>query len=105
MTRKGLLNVASMWLAWVIISLVFQELVPARLTLQPPDYALSWTPTETRPHSQDDKHYLNDPFLNTHVSWDSEFYLSIATTGYDDPRVRAIRALPGRAVVVDPVAA
>jgi hypothetical protein len=105
MTRKGLLNVALMWLAWVTISLVFQELAPARLTLQPPDYALSWTPAETRPHSQDDKPYLNDPFLNSHVSWDSEFYLSIATTGYDDPRVRAIRALPGRVVVVDPVAA
>jgi hypothetical protein len=94
-----------MWLAWVIIALVFQELVPARLTLQPPDYALSWTPAETSPHSQDDKPYLNDPFLNTHVSWDSEFYLSIATTGYDDPRVRAIRVLPGRWVPVGPRAA
>src|SRR4051812_7675080 len=102
MTRRGLLNVASMWLAWVIISVAFQELVPARLTVQPPDYALSWTPTETQPHSQDDKPYLNNPFLNTHVSWDSEFYLSIAATGYDDPRVRAIRVRPGGWVPVGP---
>src|SRR4051812_35002527 len=105
MTRKALLTVASMWLAWVLLTLAFQELVPARLMVQPPDYALSWTPAETKPHSQDDKPYLNDPFLNTHVSWDSEFYLSIATTGYDDPRVRAIRVLPGRWVPVGPRAA
>jgi len=92
-------------MAWVIITLAFQELVPARLIVQPPDYALSWTPNETQPHSQDDKPYLNNPFLNTHVSWDSEFYLSIAATGYDDPRVRAIRVRPGGWVPVGPRAA
>ncbi|NTV37236.1 MAG: hypothetical protein HGA53_09800, partial [Anaerolineaceae bacterium] len=29
-------------------------------------------------------------FLNTQVSWDSEFYLSIAVKGYDDPQVRVL---------------
>jgi hypothetical protein len=51
---------------------------------------LSWTRNETRAGSQDDKPYLIDPFMNQQVSWDSEFYLSIATVGYDDPAVRAI---------------
>jgi hypothetical protein len=69
---------------------IFQWLVAARLTLQPPDRALEWTAKETTPGSQANKPYLNDPFLNDHVAWDSEFYLSIATVGYDDPAVFAI---------------
>ncbi|HEY0068470.1 MAG TPA: hypothetical protein VGE04_00725 [Chloroflexia bacterium] len=101
MTRKRFVSVVLMWLAWVAIILVFQELVPARLQLQRPDNALSWTPSETRPRSQNDKPYLVEPFLNRHVSWDSEFYLSIATTGYDDPRVRAIVVRNGSASPVD----
>ncbi len=88
MTRTYLAHLAGLWLAWVIILFGFQELVPARLGLARPDYALIWTPNETLLHSQDDKPYLLDPFLNTHVSWDSEFYLAIATQGYDAPDVR-----------------
>ncbi|MDQ3929590.1 MAG: hypothetical protein M3328_10650 [Chloroflexota bacterium] len=102
MTRKRFLGIAAMWLVWVVIVLVFQELVPARFQVQKPDYALSWTPNETRARSQNDKPYLVEPFLNRHVSWDSEFYLSIATTGYDDPKVRAVRVQNGRATPVDP---
>jgi hypothetical protein len=34
--------------------------------------------------------YLNEVFLNSQVAWDSEFYLSIATFGYDDPDVRLV---------------
>ena len=105
MTRNRFLTVAAMWLAWVAIVMVFQEFVPARLKLQTPDYALTWTPNETRPRSQNDKPYLVEPFLNRHVSWDSEFYLSIATTGYDDPRVRAIAVGNGSARQVDPASA
>jgi hypothetical protein len=33
---------------------------------------------------------LLDPFLNEHVAWDSEYYLSIAVGGYHDPIMRAI---------------
>jgi hypothetical protein len=40
--------------------------------------------------SQNNKPYLLDSFLNHQVSWDSEFYLAIAVTGYDDPAVRAV---------------
>lgn len=78
------------WLAWLAILLGFQVIVPMRPSLRQPDYVLSWTPPETETHSQDRKPNLMDPFMNSQVSWDSEFYLSIATVGYDDPAVRAI---------------
>jgi hypothetical protein len=68
----------------------FQHWVGLRMQLKRPDFVLFWTADETGAHSQSDKVYLNDPFLNEHVSWDSEFYLSVATAGYDDPAVRAI---------------
>jgi len=28
--------------------------------------------------------------MNSHVAWDSEYYLSIAAAGYDDPKVQAV---------------
>jgi hypothetical protein len=79
-----------MWLGWAIVILLFQAYIRARFDLQRPDYALSWTLSETTATSQDDKPYLLESFLNEHVSWDSEYYLSIAVGGYDDPRMRAI---------------
>lgn len=83
-------TIVLIWLAWAVILIGFQNTVPKRFQPERPDRVLYWTPSETGPHSQDDKPYLMDPFLNTQVSWDSEFYLSIATVGYDDPLVRAI---------------
>ncbi len=90
MNQHPIRSIILMWLAWVGILIGFQTLVPARMQLARPDRALSWTATETTATSQNDKPYLVEPFLNSQVSWDSEFYLSIATVGYDDPRVRAI---------------
>jgi hypothetical protein len=83
-------TIVLIWLAWAITLIGFQNIVSKRLQPERPDRVLYWTPSETGPHSQEDKPYLMDPFLNTQVSWDSEFYLSIATVGYDDPLVRAI---------------
>jgi len=83
--NHSLRTIVLLWAAWAAILIGYQIVVPMRLSLQRPDYALSWTPAETAPHSQDSKPYLNDPFMNAQVSWDSEFYLSIATVGYDDP--------------------
>ncbi len=83
-------NLLLIWLGWAVVMLSFQAWVQMRLTLQPPDRSLDWTVSETMPGSQNDKPYLNDPFMNEQVAWDSEFYLSIATTGYDDPAVRAV---------------
>ncbi len=78
------------WLAWALLLIGYQGLVGARFRPQRPDYVLFWTPTETTATSQNDKPYLIDPFMNAQVSWDSEYYLSIAVSGYEDPRMRAI---------------
>lgn len=80
------------WLGWALIMVAYHVLVPARLTIQPPDYALEWTPNETRPGSQNGKIFLNEPFLNRHVSWDSEYYLAIAVAGYEAPTIHRIHA-------------
>jgi len=84
------LTLVLIWMAWVIVLLAYQAIVPMRLSLQRPDNVLDWTANETLEHSQDNKLYLKGPTMNAQVSWDSEFYLSIATVGYDDPAVRAI---------------
>ncbi len=93
--RRSLTLLCSMWLAWAVILIGFQTLVEARMEPKRPDYALEWTPRETGRTSQHDKPYLIEPFMNRHVSWDSEFYLSIAVVGYDDPAVRLVQ-IPGQ---------
>jgi hypothetical protein len=74
------------WLAWGIIVIVFQALATARLVPQFPDHAQEWTTKFTGKGYQEDHVYLLDPFMNDQVAWDSEYYLSIAIGGYDDPR-------------------
>ncbi len=88
--RKAERTVVLLWLAWAVILLAYQAYATMRFRVYRPDYAVSWTSYETRAHSQDDKPYLIEPFLNTQVSWDSEYYISIAIGGYDDPEMRAI---------------
>lgn len=82
--RKVLL----LWLAWAVLLCGFQWAVAARIGLARPDDVLSWTAAETTADAHRQQPYLLDPFLNDHVAWDSEFYLSIAVAGYDDPLVR-----------------
>lgn len=79
-----------MWLGWSIVLLLYQVWVPARIRLQPPDTSLIWTAAETEPGSQAGKIYLNEPVLNRHVSWDSEYYLAIAINGYEDPNIMRV---------------
>ncbi|MFZ6030177.1 MAG: mannosyltransferase family protein [Chloroflexota bacterium] len=80
------------WLAWAVTILGYQTYVRWRFVLERPDHALSWTPGSTQADSQSAQPYLTEPFLNAQVSWDSEYYLSIAVAGYDDPAMRAIPA-------------
>jgi hypothetical protein len=75
-----------MWLAWGIIVIVFQALATARLVPQFPDRAQEWTTKFTGKGYQKVHVYLLNPFMNDQVAWDSEYYLSIAIGGYDDPR-------------------
>lgn len=85
-------TILGIWFAWLLLMLGYQALVPARLSVARPDYALEWTVTETATGSQKAKPYLNEPFLNAHVSWDSEYYLAIAAGGYEDPDIGRINA-------------
>jgi Gpi18-like mannosyltransferase len=74
------------WLGWALVMVGYQAYVMARFTVRPPDSSLSWTGSYTQPDSPT----LTEPFLNDHVAWDSEYYLSIAIGGYHDPAMRAI---------------
>lgn len=89
-TQHPVRSIILIWLAWASILIGFQSLATARFQPERPDRALQWLKTETLAGSQNGKRYLIDPFMNNQVSWDSEFYLSIATVGYDDPAVIAI---------------
>lgn len=80
------------WLVWAVLIIGFQAVIDRRMAPKLPDDALMWTASETMRGSQRGKPYLNDPFMNHQVAWDSEFYLSIATVGYDDPDVTLVRA-------------
>ncbi len=88
MKKSTVFQIVALWLVWAIILIGFQQLVTARFQPKRPDGALGWTLGETGRVSQKDQLYLNEPFLNEMVSWDSEYYLSIASGGYDDPATR-----------------
>lgn len=88
---KPFQKIVLIWLAWALILIGYQALVQARFQPNRPDKALSWTQYETNADSNKGKIYLVEPFLNTQVAWDSEYYLSIATVGYDDPAVGGIK--------------
>ena len=97
-----LVNIILMWSCWAVLLLGFQAFASARLQPERPDDALFWTATETTLGSQDEKIYLNEPFMNNHVAWDSEFYLSIAIVGYQDPAVRGVQMTGAQAVEIRP---
>ena len=95
--KRAYRTIFTIWLGWTIVLFAYQAYVTGRLDLARPDYALDWTKTETLAGSQDGKIFLNEPFLNTHVSWDSEYYLAIATAGYEAPTIHRINATMGPA--------
>jgi len=74
------------WLAWALIVIAFQALAVARIVPQFPDRAQEWTEKFVdKPGYQDGHIYLLEPFMNNQVAFDSEYYLAIATGGYDNP--------------------
>jgi hypothetical protein len=89
--RSPIVTIIVIWFLWAVIVLGFQSVIKWRLGLATPDHVLEWTGPETEPGSQDGKPYLNEPFWNSQVSWDSEYYLSIAIKGYDDPLASRVR--------------
>jgi len=80
-------NIIFLWLAWALIVIGLQALATARFQPQWPDRAQDWTATFTGPGYQQGHIYLLDPFMNAQVAWDSEYYLGIATGGYNDPHI------------------
>jgi len=65
----------------------YQAAVIARYHVQRPDSALFWTAGRTGDSQSTN---LAESFMNAQVAWDSEFYLSIALHGYDDPQSRQL---------------
>src|SRR5579883_1434985 len=82
-------RVALVWLGWALVMLGFQAFVLARFDLVRPDRTLDWTASWTNADALDRHPYLDTPILRGHDAWDSEFYISIALHGYDDPDMRA----------------
>src|ERR1700679_3850141 len=69
--------------------LAFQAWAPARCELARPDTVLDWTGSWTNADAAKRHPYLQSPVLKGHAAWDSEFYISIALHGYEDPAMRA----------------
>jgi hypothetical protein len=86
MNKKTLGTLVLIWLGWFTVLYIFQSVVFARYDVARPDTAVSWSQYETEASSASRSVYLQDPFLNNQVAWDSEYYLGIAVGGYDDPR-------------------
>ena len=82
-------QIICLWLVWLVVIWSYQAAVIARYQVQRPDRVLFWTAGSTG----NQRPILADPFMNAQVAWDSEFYLSIALHGYDDPQSRQVNAL------------
>jgi hypothetical protein len=78
-------SIIAIWLGWLVVLLTFQAVVTDRFEIERPDRVLVWTPSDTGRHDPAQEPSLTDPFLNQQVAFDSEYYLSIALNGYEDP--------------------
>jgi hypothetical protein len=100
MSKKTLVDLFLLWLAWVAIILGFQWVTSTRFQFKRPDLAVSWTKTETLSTSNRGKIYLLEPFMNRQVAWDSEYYVGIAVGGYDDPEAgKVVNPKTGQEVI------
>src|SRR5260221_6947730 len=76
------------WLGWAVLMVGFQDWVQARFQLQRPDTVMDWTASWTTGSTAARHPYLQSPGMKGHAAWDSEFYISIALHGYEDPAMR-----------------
>ena len=89
--EPDVVRIVAVWAAWLAVLCAFQAVVQARMSPERPDVVLTWTPnlTEAATSSAEGPGChprLSDQTLNEHVSFDSEYYISIAVAGYDDPQ-------------------
>ncbi len=89
-------RVVAVWAAWFAVVCAFQIVVQARLAPQRPDNTLAWTHYTTEQAVLDRRPLLSDPNMNEHVAYDSEYYISIAANGYDDPNAQAYSFVGGQ---------
>jgi hypothetical protein len=96
--ERPLRIIVGMWLVWAVVIIGYQAVVDWRYQPNRPDRATAWTPNETARTSQRGKIYLLERFMNRQVSWDSEYYLSIAVVGYNDPEIQTVDTADGRSL-------
>jgi hypothetical protein len=89
LSRSPLRAVCLVWLGWAALMLGYQAFVQARFELVRPDRVLDWTASWTNADAAKRHPYLQSPVMKGHAGWDSEFYISIALHGYEDPAMRA----------------
>lgn len=90
MNARTIRNIVLLWLAWCVIIIGYMNFSAMRYAPSRADEAVAWSANETRRNSLEGKPYLLEPFMNTQVAWDSEYYLAIATGGYDDPGIGVV---------------
>jgi hypothetical protein len=83
--HPALRSILLLWFCWLVILVSYQTLVLQRFEIRRPDHVLEWTAFDTGQKNPAQEPSLTEPFLNTQVSMDSEYYISIATVGYEDP--------------------
>lgn len=84
-----ILRIVAVWAVWLAVICTFQVVAESRLQPARPDNVLAWTHYATDTATLDCRARLNDPFFNEHVKYDSEYYISIAVAGYNDPEAQA----------------
>jgi hypothetical protein len=97
------IKIVLVWAAWLAIICAFQIGVQARVQPARPDNTLAWTANETgdgfpAATGPGCRPYLADPNMNEHVAFDSEYYISIAIGGYDNPQSVGYVSQDGRVV-------
>lgn len=93
---QDVVRIVLLWAAWLVILCAFQIVVQARVSPARPDTVLAWTQYETGTDVLPWRPRLDDPNMNEHVAFDSEYYVSIAAAGYDDPNAQAYASTGGR---------
>ena len=85
--RHPVVLIIAIWAGWAVAMIAYQEIVLARVAPERPDEVLEWTAGETGVRRAGGRPYLAEDMLASHIAFDSEYYLSLAVRGYDDPDV------------------
>ncbi len=88
MSKKTLIL---LWIGWSLALILFQAALVSRFKIEKPDRLFKWTEQLTLATNSTEKDgFFKKAFLNTHIAWDSIFYLDIALKGYKDGSIFSI---------------